>query len=87
LALGFGLEVFLQFGVDAILSFSPIHLRDYFSFKIKSQAAYISEVSGCITKQHATKPGEKGRRRVYNTKTHTQTQRSSSRVMSMTSSL
>jgi hypothetical protein len=38
---------------DAILSFFPIHLRDYFSFKIKSQAAYISEVSGCITKQHA----------------------------------
>jgi hypothetical protein len=38
---------------DAILSFFPIHLRDYFSFKIKSQAAYISEVSGCVTKQHA----------------------------------
>ncbi len=38
---------------DAILSFFPIHSRDYLSFKIKYQAAYISEVSGRITKQHA----------------------------------
>jgi hypothetical protein len=38
---------------DALLSFFPVHLRDYFSFRIKSQAACVSEATGSFTKQHS----------------------------------
>jgi hypothetical protein len=38
---------------DAVLSFFPVHLRDYFSFKIKSHAACVTELASSLTKQHA----------------------------------
>jgi hypothetical protein len=38
---------------DAVLSFFPVHLRDYFSFKIKAHAASAAERTSSFTKQHA----------------------------------
>lgn len=38
---------------DAVLAFFPVHLRDYFSAKIKSQAACAAGITCAFTKQHA----------------------------------
>lgn len=38
---------------DALLTFFPVHLKDYFSFKIRSQTACVSEVAESFTKHHA----------------------------------
>ena len=47
------LLLFSTLTFNAVLSFFPVHLRYFFSVKMKSQGALVSEVTGALTKQQA----------------------------------